>query len=91
MIYTCFLIIKMATSRIVYTIEERVDMVRFYFENGNSAAEALRKWKTKYGRNQNLTDRSLQRYVIFAQKSVKFSKFNKIKTIIYFSDLLTNS
>jgi len=67
----------MATSRILYTAEERVDMVRFYFENGNCAAAALRKWKTKYGRNQTLTDRSLQRYVIFAEKSVKFSKFNK--------------
>ncbi|KAF2895861.1 hypothetical protein ILUMI_10314 [Ignelater luminosus] len=45
----------MASAKTVYTIEERIDLIELYIENGRSAAATFRKFKAKYGPNVTLT------------------------------------
>ena len=39
----------MATAKTIYTTEERVFIVKAYYQNGESAAAAQRKFSSRYG------------------------------------------
>ena len=56
-----FLFINMATAKTTYSTEERVDIVKLYFENQGSLAETSRKFRTKYGRHSTLANETIKR------------------------------
>jgi len=51
----------MATSKISYTLEERVFIVSAFYENGRSPISALRKYRAKFDINTTLNETTISR------------------------------
>ena len=54
-IFTQFLFNKMASLKTVYYTEQRVEIIKIYYQNGQNPTETFRKFKTKFGIHSTIT------------------------------------